>query len=125
MPILTGINHINLSIRNLTASKCWYSEVLGFTVLRDTETDGFRRAVLCQPGRPSVFGLTQHPSNSGATFSETRTGMDHLAFTVDSLADLDLWRERLNTLKVPHSSSRAGLLVLRDPDDIQVELCLR
>jgi len=108
----------------LTDSTRWYSDVLGFNVLRETENDRLSRAILQQPGRSSMFGLTQHHSNIGATFAETRTGLDHLAFTVDSLADLDLWKKRLDRLGARYASSRTGLLTLRDLDNIQVELCL-
>jgi hypothetical protein len=56
-------------------------------------------------------------------------GLDHLSFAVADPAALDAWAMRLAALAVVHSSIAqansipgAAVLVLRDPDNIQLEL---
>ncbi len=65
----------------------------------------------------------------GETFDERRTGLDHLSFQVGSRADLETWDERLTELGVEHEAITDvrepfpfSVLVLRDPDGIQLEL---
>jgi catechol-2,3-dioxygenase len=55
-----------------------------------------------------------------------RTGLDHLAFTVDA-DELDTWQQRLNEAGIatsPPALSALGepLIVMRDPDGIQLQM---
>lgn len=72
--------------------------------------------------------MTQHRHGSQDLFDETRVGLDHLAFAVADRATLDGWATRLAALAVVHSPAvsansilGATVLVLRDPDNIQLE----
>lgn len=121
-PGLGGIDHVSLSVRNLERSRRWYCVVLGFRVERDIEGDGFSRAILQHQDLRVVFGLTHHHANPGTPSSHAHTGLDHLAFTVGSLDELGLWRAELDRHAVAYSAPRTNLLVLRDPDGIQLEL---
>lgn len=49
--------------------------------------------------------------------------MDHLAFSVASPDELHAQKDRLEELGLAYGAPRDGLVVLRDPDNIQVELC--
>ncbi len=120
---ITFIDHVSLSVRDLEATARWYNEVLGLAVLRHAHGASFERAILGSgQGRPA-FGLTQHRSNDGRPFSETATGMDHLAFSVASPDELHAQKDRLEEMGLAYGAPREGLVVLRDPDNIQVELC--
>lgn len=122
MPSLTTIDHVSLSVRDLDLSARWYDEILGLAPARRVRADAFERVILGSgQGRP-VVGLTRHSGNAGQPFSETVTGMDHLAFAVESQAALDTWRERVEQLGLAYGRPNDRLLVLRDPDNIQVEL---
>jgi hypothetical protein len=67
-----------------------------------------------------------HEEGETGSFDERRVGLDHVAFRVGGLAALQAWEKRLDTLRVTHSGvhgERGGpLIVLRDPDNIQIEL---
>jgi catechol 2,3-dioxygenase-like lactoylglutathione lyase family enzyme len=58
-------------------------------------------------------------------FSEFRTGLDHIAFAVSSRDELEAWQDRLAEKGIPFSpiaeSPIGTLVVLRDPDNIQLE----
>jgi catechol 2,3-dioxygenase-like lactoylglutathione lyase family enzyme len=65
----------------------------------------------------------------GGSFDELRVGLDHLAFAVTDRDELDAWSQRLTLAGVTHSPVAAAnsipgaaVLVLRDPDNIQLEL---
>jgi glyoxylase I family protein len=129
--VIRGIHHLGLTVRDLEASAAWYAEVLGFR--RDGEyesPDGTRRKVfLRHDGFPVRLGLTYHRDGVLDGFDERRVGLDHLAFAVSDRAELDNWATRLDAAGVVHSSVApansipgAAVLVLRDPDNIQLEL---
>lgn len=129
--MIVGLHHLGLTVRNVDASAAWYVDVLGFG--RDGEyesPDGSRRKVfLRHDGLAIRLGLTEHRGGSKAAFDETRVGLDHLAFAVSDPAELDAWATRLADAGVAHSAvapansiAGAAVLVLRDPDNIQLEL---
>lgn len=122
MPALADVHHLSLSVRDLTRSTAWYGEILGLEVAREVQGKSFRRAILRVPGGVPVLGLTRHDDNAGDAFSEARTGMDHVAFTVGSPEELEVWVQRFEAAGVMYSRPRPGLVVFRDPDGIQLEL---
>ena len=125
------IHHLGLTVRDVDASAAWYVDVLGFRRIGEFESpDGARRKVfLRHDGLRARLGLTQHRDGSQDLFDETRVGLDHLAFAVADRAELDAWAARLAAASVVHSPVTAAnsipgaaVLVLRDPDHIQLEL---
>lgn len=128
---LTRIHHLGLTVTDADASAAWYSEVLGFRADSSYQSpNGSRRKVFLVHDQLNVrLGLTQHTSASADRFDETRPGLDHLAFGVASVEDLLDWSSRLDACGVIHSPpapantiASALVLVLRDPDNIQLEL---
>ncbi|PZS24996.1 MAG: glyoxalase [Pseudonocardiales bacterium] len=129
--LITGIHHFGLTVGNVDASAAWYVEVLGFRRVGEfASSDGARRKVfLRHAGLRARLGLTEHRDGASDVFDETRVGLDHLAFEVADRAELDAWASRLATAGVVHTSVMpansipdAAVLVLRDPDNIQLEL---
>jgi glyoxylase I family protein len=129
--MINGIHHFGLTVRDVETSAAWYQDVLGFRRVDDFESpDGARLKVfLRHDGLGARLGLTQHRDGSRTAFDETRVGLDHLAFVVDAREELDAWAARLTDLGVEHSPITAAntitgvaVLVLRDPDHIQLEL---
>ena len=73
------------------------------------------------------MGLVEHPDSPAATFDERRPGLDHVSFAASTRAELENLTQRIRELgHEPRGiieTSDAVLLVLRDPDNIQVEVC--
>lgn len=103
MAELAGVDHVSLTIRDLETSKRWYEDVLGLVTQRQANRNGFTRAILHFPGQRSVMGLTQHDATDVELFHETRTGLDHVAFTVASRSDLEEWARHFDAEGVPFS----------------------
>jgi len=128
MPKHLGISHVSLSVRDLEASRRWYSEVLGFEAFDEPPGHGWTEVIMLHPSG-TVLGLQRHDRNAGEAFDPVRTGADHLAFRVGSRAELDEWQRHLAELGVRHSPVAdeyyGSVLCLRDPDGIQLELFYR
>ncbi len=113
---------------DIARSAEWYCEVLGFSVADEFEGAGFRRARLRHPQASIILTLTAHDRGSGQAFSEMITGLDHLAFSVGTVDDVQAFKRRFEQLGVDHSEvkpARGGagaLITLRDPDNIQLEV---
>jgi len=103
--------------------------VLGFDRVGEyASEDGTRRKVyVTHDGLGVRIGLCQHSASSGDRFDETRPGLDHLSFEVESLDELRDWERRLREASVVCSpiadanTMTASVLVFRDPDNIQLE----
>lgn len=126
-----GIHHIGFTVTDVERSARWYVDVLGFEEIgRHRSHTGERRKIfLRHPGLDVRLGLVEHESSSRRPFDETEVGLDHLAFAVSSRLELEDWADRLSRAGVdcsPIADSLtipgAAVLVLRDPDNIQVEL---
>jgi glyoxylase I family protein len=70
-----------------------------------------------------------HAKGDCSAFDERRVGLDHVAFRVSDLDALEEWASRLDALGISQSGvqdvqgDRGGpLVVLRDPDNIPIEL---
>ncbi|MDP9237411.1 MAG: VOC family protein [Chloroflexota bacterium] len=129
MPELRGFTHVSLSVRDLELSNEWYQRVLGLaTLVAPFLREGmYRETLLSLAGGRMALCLQQHLNNDGAAFSELRTGLDHFAFYVPSVQDFEGWLARFDDLDVPYSREPdtkewGAMAILRDPDNIQVEL---
>lgn len=150
MVALTAVHHLALTVTDVDRSVPWYERVLDLEEVtrREDERTGLRKVVLCAPGGLTAgvaLVLVQHadPARPGpplgehrgsrrtAGFDERRTGLDHVAFTVGTRAELQQWEQRLSDYGVtytPAAPSRtmpgSEVVVFRDPDGIQLEVWL-
>lgn len=127
MPPITAVHHLSLTVTDLSRSIGWYARVLGFVVDSEVEAATFRRTRLRHPGTSVVLTLTQHDEGSTDAFEETRVGLDHLAFLVPSVADVEAFERLLDDHGVPHGglgrpTGDAARIFFRDPDNIQLEV---
>ena len=118
----TGLAHIALRVTDLQRSKQFYTEAVGFTLLRDNEQVAFVSA-------GGVFfaliaGTKQTPA--GDHFDPFRVGLDHLALAV-ARDDLPALKEQLDAANVRNNGiehderSGADSITFYDPDDIAWE----
>jgi glyoxylase I family protein len=128
LPTISGYSHLSFTVTDLHRSTEWYRDVLGFSLDSEVKGDGFRRNRLRHPDAGITLTLTEHDAGSGDRFDERRTGMDHVSFAVPNAEDLHRFKERFEEQGVDHSevkptaSGAGGIITLRDPDNIQLEV---
>ena len=133
MPIATNsIAHVRLTVTDIDRSRRFYDSVFGWPVALAVPDDADEAAraqlgflfggVIYNIGN-ALLGLRPVATD---TFSEDRVGLDHLAFTVGSKADLDSAAAHLDDLNIAHEPVKdIGLMYIlefRDPDNIALEL---
>jgi glyoxylase I family protein len=125
---ILGLGHLDFTVTDGDRAMRWWEEVMGFKLLSEWGHAGYRGWTMTHPCGLVVTALT-HAEGDCSAFDERRVGLDHVAFRVSDLTDLEAWANRLDALGVTHSGvqdvegRRGGpLIVLRDPDNIQIEL---
>jgi glyoxylase I family protein len=125
-PPLTGIHHLELTVRDADRSATWYVETLGFEPVTSLDKED-HRVVMLRHGAGLLLGLVQHRATGDDDFDERRTGLDHVGFAVSDAAAVEAWAEHLDALGIARSEVKDGampnsrLIVFRDPDGIQLE----
>lgn len=82
--------------------------------------------VMRLPGGTESVGVVEHVPNGHEAFDPRRSGLDHLAFVVRSLDELEKWAARLTAADVAHSgvisTPRGAILNFKDRDGIALAL---
>ncbi|MGB3485938.1 MAG: VOC family protein [Mycobacterium sp.] len=128
----TSIAHLRLTVTDIERSRQFYESVFGWPVLLELPdgADDTTRArfgflfggVIYDLGH-LLIGLRPVADDR---FDEDRAGLDHLAFKLDSLAEIEAAAAHLDDLGIAHGSVKdigpAYILEFRDPDNIALEL---
>lgn len=136
MPIATtAVAHLRLTVTDIDASRRFYDSVFGwpvFAALPDDADEATRGQLAFLFGGviydigDALIGL--RPTGTG-TFDEDRVGLDHLAFRLPGLDDLERAAAHLDELGIGHEPIKdigvAYILEFRDPDNIALELTTR
>ncbi|MET8335682.1 VOC family protein [Streptosporangium canum] len=123
MPV-QRLNHAVLYVRDVERSVTFYEEALGFRVVM-----GMRGAAFLQASGSSndhdlgLFELGPHAGASGA--GRSTVGLYHLAWEVDTLAELERIAVKLGEMNAlvgasDHSTTKA--LYAKDPDGLEFEV---
>src|SRR5687768_3329814 len=124
---ITRLNHAVLFVRDVQRSAAFYSDVLGFRVL-PMAPDGFNAAFLQAPGSTNDHDLTLFGIGEAAGASQAgraTVGLYHLAWEVDTLAELERLEGRLSEAGALVGASDHGTtksLYGRDPDGLEFEI---
>ena len=135
MPVpITGYAHVRLTVTDIERSRAFYDAVFGFQVAYELPADadaattqalGFLYGGVIYSFGGGLLGL-RPVAPDGDRFSENRSGLDHLSFTVAALADLETAIGVLDGLGVEHGQVKdlggVSILEFRDPDGIALEL---
>jgi catechol 2,3-dioxygenase-like lactoylglutathione lyase family enzyme len=127
MPI-HRLNHAVLYVRDLERSVAFYTDVLGFRRV-DMTPEGFGGAAFIQaPGSTNDhdLGLFELGPGAGPSAAGRQTvGLYHLAWEVDTLAELERLAARLAEVGALAGASDHGTtksLYARDPDGLEFEV---
>jgi glyoxylase I family protein len=136
-PPTTGFDHFSPTVADAEGSALWYAEVFGLeripgVVPHHGDAAGGFAVLLVDPRTGALIGVHQHAGYVAGPFDERRAGLDHLAWGVESRALLEQWVHWLDYLDIRHSgitdvtgARSYSVVVLRDPDGIQLELIAR
>jgi glyoxylase I family protein len=133
MPITSAYSHVRLTVTDIGRSRAFYEQVFGMPVVVEMPQDADEATrerlsflfggVIYRVGA-ALFGL-RPGAPAGDRFDENRVGLDHLAFGVDGVADLENIARSLDELGVPHAGVKdiglGHILEFRDPDNIALE----
>ncbi|MBL8031465.1 MAG: VOC family protein [Candidatus Doudnabacteria bacterium] len=117
------IDHIVISVSDLTKSIKFYSAFLGKAKLGKEDAHFML-------GATKLF-LTSPYKQSAKKFDKHNIGLNHIAFQVDSLPRLKAYKQLLDKAGIAHSSIQIDNYSLKefihfdDPDGIRLELYLR
>jgi catechol 2,3-dioxygenase-like lactoylglutathione lyase family enzyme len=127
-PAILGLGHLDFTVTDGDRAVRWWKQVMGFRLLAKWDGPGFTGWTMAHPSGLVVTAIV-HTEGDDSAFDKRRVGLDHVAFRVSDLAALETWANHLDSLGATHSGvqdiqgNRGGpLIVLRDPDNIQVEL---
>ncbi|GAA1041378.1 VOC family protein [Virgisporangium ochraceum] len=123
MPI-HRLNHAVLYVRDVERSVAFYGDVLGFTKIMGFPGAAFLRAA--GSTNDHDLGLFEIGAAAGATTAgRTTVGLYHLAWEVDTLAELGRVRDALTAAGALVGSSDHGTtksLYGKDPDGLEFEV---
>ena len=132
----SGFAHVRLTVTDIDRSAQFYDTVFGWPRAVDESAhadepgvkdsqEQFYGGVVFETPQGTLFGL--RPVGSDA-FESTRTGLDHVSFTVESRDELVSAAAALDEAGIEHGEvtdlDDAGMAILsfQDPDDINIEL---
>jgi catechol-2,3-dioxygenase len=117
---VAGMSHISLTVTDLGSARAFWTGVMGFEVA--IESPGLVIFVDAQV----VIACVTHEAGDRGAFDERRVGLDHLAFQIDTVEELQAWAARCAELGVPSApiveSPFGSHLNIRGPEHLAVEL---
>jgi catechol-2,3-dioxygenase len=121
-----ALNHVALTVSDLTVSGPWYRTLIGFDPVLDEHTDAGFRHLVWAFDNGTLFGIHQHDRGlEGGQFTESRAGLDHVGFGCASRAELGGWVDRLNEMGIDNGgivdAHYGSGVSFRDPDGNALE----
>ncbi|MFI6170683.1 VOC family protein [Nocardia sp. NPDC051052] len=130
-----SIAHLRLTVCDIDRSRAFYEKVFGWPVALEIPADaddetrqrlGFLYGGVIYRMRHGMIGLRPVGTDR---FDENRVGLDHLAFSLGSLAELEAAAAHLDECGVVRGDIKdigiSYILEFRDPDNIALELVVR
>ena len=118
-----AITHVAITVSDLEASTEWYRRLIGSEPVLNENTGPFTHVVWLIGG--TLFGIHHFPDPAPGTFDERRVGLDHVAFSCTSRAELEQWQSHLDELGIQHGgivdAHYGSGLSFRDPDGVALE----
>jgi glyoxylase I family protein len=128
----TSIAHVRLTVTDIERSRQFYESVFDWPVLLEVPENadevtrhqfGFLYGGVIYDLGGTLLGLRPVATDR---FHEDRAGLDHIAFRLASLDELDIAAAHLDEVGVKHEPVKdigpSYILEFRDPDNIALEL---
>jgi catechol 2,3-dioxygenase-like lactoylglutathione lyase family enzyme len=125
--IALTVGHIGLNVSDLDRSQAFYTDLFGWTAVREVR-EGDRRFAFLSDGAGLFITLWQQ---SSGRFSTSTPGLHHLAFQAASMEEVRAFEARLRERGVPleydgivphGEGAPTGGLFFFDPDGIRLEI---
>lgn len=119
-----SIDHMVFRISAFDQTKSFYSVLLGPPACED------EHSLIYLVGGTRIFFTLADETQVG-TYDKEKIGLNHLAFSVRSLVELEAIQGQLESCQVPHSGIKVDQYGLRefiwldDPDGLRIEFYLR
>jgi catechol 2,3-dioxygenase-like lactoylglutathione lyase family enzyme len=120
-PLLDGVHHIKLPVRDLACSRAWYESRLGYQVTTEfLERGTLTGLVLTHPNGGPMLGLRRDPERAAAA-----AGFDYFSIGVPSKEALEALAARLTTFGEAHAGVHFATIgwilpATHDPDGHEV-----
>jgi catechol-2,3-dioxygenase len=124
MPEFPAVHHVAVTVSDLDRSRDWYNALFAKEPVMDEDTGPFHHVVWLLGG--TLLGIHKHSSaSSNDPMDETRPGLDHVGFAVESRAQLEEWQQYLESKSISHGgivdAPYGSGLSFRDPDNNALE----
>ncbi len=125
MTTFPALQHVALTVTDLSVSVPWYEKLFDADAVIDEDTDPDMHHTVFMVGN-TLVGLHQHHGHAASgRFSEFNPGLDHISFGCPDRAELEKWARRLDELGIDHDgikdASYGSGVSFRDPDGIALE----
>lgn len=116
-----GIDHVTLTVSDINRTKDFYNKLFQTKFEKDDEYS-FSLLAVDIP----VWFVQWKKQQSNDSFDETRIGLDHIAFSLDTIEELEKFVARLKDMGVKTEglqrfAGKYPYVCFRDPDNIQTE----
>ena len=112
----TGIDHLNLTVRNLEKSCAFWKELLGFEALEEIPEHNLSHLV----DKPAILALYEDPSFK----PYQKNGFNHLSFHIENFSDVEQKCKEMN-LTIEYGGvlkwSKSRSIYINDPNGYEVE----
>lgn len=127
-----AVHHVDLTVKDPTASRAFYEAVLGFMgyVLKDDHSRGFDMDLRTEDGFCSIGIMRAQGPNAARAHDRYSPGLHHIAWTARSREDVDalygvLLKIGATVLDPPAEYPRYGAgyyaVFFADPDGLKLE----
>ncbi|WP_419211346.1 VOC family protein [Maribacter sp. X9] len=120
-----NIHHIVFTISDLTETEQFYTRIFGQALYANSNT------AMYQVGQTMlIFIQKEHKNQLSTKFDPSNIGLDHVAFGVKNLSELEEVEKVLNEKEIKNSgihiddSSKKEKIWLNDPSNIRIEFYL-
>jgi glyoxylase I family protein len=130
---IQGLHHVTMLVENVDRSAAFYSDVLGFRVVKrtvnadDPNARHFFFSADAEGNPGSVVSCMEYPEMDAGQVG--RGSIHHFALAVDSKEELEGWRQYLESRGVTatevHDRTYFSSIYIRDPDQNLVEIACR